>query len=139
MNKQTNLAAGGASDVRTKVIEHAQWTSVEAAVPQTEVAVIVWNNLAKRPDVAFFDADEDRWHSMHDGSPFDQGAVTHWRTWQAPARRAAASHTPGQSVDKTVKLTIAEAKVLRSYRAMDLRRRSEYKRYGAVIAKAFPR
>jgi hypothetical protein len=29
-------------------------------------------------------ADEDCWNSMRDGAPFDQGAVTHWRTYQAP-------------------------------------------------------
>lgn len=40
---------------------------------------------------------------------------------------------------KTVKLTMAEVKILRSYRAMDLRSRNESLAYLAAIAKAFPR
>jgi hypothetical protein len=62
------------------------WIPVSAgAMPQFEwLTVVVWDNVAKEPCAAFYDADENCWHERSDGAKFFDGAVTHWRNCNPP-------------------------------------------------------
>jgi hypothetical protein len=115
------------------------WMSVETGMPEAFRTVIAWSAASELPCVAYFDGDEKRWLSQHDGALIDN--VTDWMHYLSPNVCGSNGRQPLPSAIDSAQVTDLapdEQRLVGYFRAMDDRAREQQLRLASRVASDWP-